>query len=221
MKRLLCSLVTVAIPVTTRCQTGTILGNTPMRFSWSYIIDITAGYSFTPSDYIQVTSVRSYGGDKVSIWTDSGERLIEQAVSGPSLTWTTTPLAAPITLSPHTTYYLSDHYVANSGIGGSYAPSWPTTFANGTVGQINYFSGYDAFPTIEYLPISGVAGEGPLIDLGYMVVPEPNTMTILVCGLLGLSCYKRWRREARDLGLLRTVPRRLTLGYFQKVLRDA
>jgi hypothetical protein len=44
--------------------------------------------------------------------------------------------------------------------------SWPTTFANGIVGQNFYYSFGDVFPTSVY----GSPGRGPLVDLRYRVV---------------------------------------------------
>src|SRR6185436_19255530 len=58
----------------------------------------TFGYSFTPSQDIEVTHVRSYFGTKVSIWTDSGILLASKTVSGAGGSWTETPLSIPIVL---------------------------------------------------------------------------------------------------------------------------
>ena len=176
------SLAGGALPLTTYSQTHTILGDVEPLGSFLYAFDITAGYTFTPSHSIQVTAVRSFSGDKVSIWSDAGVRLLEQPVSGPGWAWTTVPLATPITLSPNTTYYLSDHFTGWVGV--NYAYAWPATFDHGTVGQDLYFSGYDAFPIGLYSPYS--SNGGPLVDLSYVVVPEPSILAILVCGLVGL-----------------------------------
>jgi hypothetical protein len=124
---------------------------------------MTLGYAFTPNTNVQVISVRGYNTDKVSIWTDSGTFLGSQAVSA-SGSWTEASLASPITLSAGTTYRVGAHIPA--GMYGYFrTTSWPTTFANGTVGQNFYWSYGDVCPTSVY----GTA-EGPLVDLRYQVV---------------------------------------------------
>ena len=82
---------------------------------------MTHGYSFTPSTNLQVTAVRCYSSDKVSIWTDSGTLLASQAVSSCG-SWTEAALAAPVTLSAGTTYRVTAHY---SGDTTGYYPDGP------------------------------------------------------------------------------------------------
>jgi hypothetical protein len=125
--------------------------------------EMTLGYAFTPNTNVQVTAVRSYGGDKVSIWTDSGTLLGSQSTSS-SGSWVETPMATPVTLAAGTTYRVGARIPA--GTDGYYRDaSWPATFANGTVGQNFYWTYGDVFPTSVY-----GTSQGPLVDLRYRVV---------------------------------------------------
>jgi hypothetical protein len=140
----------------------TIIGNLTWS-SYIYGSEMTLGYAFTPTTNVQVTAVHGYNTDKVSIWTDSGTLLGSQAVSA-SGSWTEAALASPIALSAGTTYRVGAHLP--SGMNGYFRTSgWPTTFANGTVGQSFYYSYGDVCPASVY----GTA-EGPLVDLRYQVV---------------------------------------------------
>jgi hypothetical protein len=148
---------------------GVILGNLSWTQAESSSGGLTHGYAFTPSTNILVTSVRTYGGDKVSIWTDSGTPLVSQAVSS-SGSWVEVPLATPITLSAGTTYRVTTHVGAN--VYGYYTSPWPTSFPNGAVGQNFYWAYGDVFPTMVQHP-----NNGPLVDLRYSVVFS-NSITI-------------------------------------------
>jgi hypothetical protein len=139
----------------------TIIGN--LGYNWSLSgSELTLGYSFTPNTNLLVTAVRSYSSDMVSIWTDSGTLLASQSTSV-SGSWIETPLATPITLFAGTTYRVGADIPA--GTSGYYqTASWPTTFANGTVGQNFYYSYGDVFPNTVY-----GTSQGPLVDLRYAV----------------------------------------------------
>jgi hypothetical protein len=141
---------------------GTLIGNLTPSGGWSSSSGLTHGYAFTPSTNIQVTAVRAYTGDKVSIWTDSGSNLVNQAISG-SGSWTEAALATPVILFAGTTYRVTAHYGKN--VVGWYQSTWPTTFANGAVGQAFYTAYGDTFP-VQVL----ANNQGPLIDLRYQVV---------------------------------------------------
>ena len=130
---------------------------TDPTYDWTY------GYSFTPNTNLQVIAVRTYSGTKVSIWTETGTLLAEQNVTSPPRTWTETPLTTPITLSAGTTYRLSVYQPMGTTNYYAYYGNWPTTFANGTVGQNYYYAYSDGFP---YNPFDAT-GIGPLIDLHY------------------------------------------------------
>ncbi len=140
---------------------ATIIGNltSPSYLSGS---EMTHGYMFTPSTNVQVTAVRGYYTDKVSIWTDSGTLLGSQNVSAFG-SWVEASLATPITLLAGIAYRVSAHIPA--GTRGYYrTTSWPGTFANGTVGQSFYYSYGDVFPTTVF-----GTSQGPLVDLRYRV----------------------------------------------------
>ena len=85
--------------------------------------------------------------------------------------WVEAPLATPITLAAGTTYRVSAHIPAGTD-GYFRTTSWPTNFANGTVGQNFYYSYGDMFPTTVY-----GTGEGPLVDLRYSVTFS-NSITV-------------------------------------------
>jgi hypothetical protein len=140
----------------------TIIGNLTGS-SYIYGSEMTLGYAFTPGTNLQVTSVRGYTTDKVSIWTDSGTLLGSQTVAA-SGSWAEAALVSPIMLSAGTTYRVGAHLPA--GMNGYYRTSaWPTTFANGTIGQNFYYSYGDVCPT----SIRSTS-QGPLVDLRYQVV---------------------------------------------------
>ena len=104
--------------------------------------DYTLGYSFTMNTNAYVTHVRSYFGDKVSIWNDSGQILATQAVVSVPGTWVDTPLSSPVFLSAGATYLVAVHeYQAEY----FWSESLPNTFANGTIHETLWDSG-DVFP---------------------------------------------------------------------------
>ncbi|HVM47112.1 MAG TPA: immunoglobulin domain-containing protein, partial [Candidatus Acidoferrum sp.] len=141
---------------------ATIIGSLSYN-SWISGSEMTLGYAFTPSTNVQVIAVRGYNTDKVSIWTDSGVLLGSQAVSA-SGSWTESAMASPVTLSAGTTYRVGSHLP--SGMNGYYrSGGWPTTFANGAVGQNFYYSYGDVCPTTVH-----ATSAGPLVDLRYQVV---------------------------------------------------
>ena len=150
-------------------SSGTIIGNLNANATLGGS-EMTHGYAFTPATNVLVTAVRSYSSDQVSIWTDSGTLLGSQSTSS-SGAWVETPMAAPITLSAGTTYRVSAHIPAGTP-GYVRTASWPTTFANGTVGQNFYWSYGDVFPTSVY-----GTSQGPLVDLRYSVAFS-NSITI-------------------------------------------
>jgi hypothetical protein len=166
---------------------GTIIGNLSPS-AWLYGAEMTHGYSFTPNAYLQVTAVRGYSTDRVSIWTDSGTLLASQYVSAPD-SWTESALLTSVTLAAGTTYRVSAHIPAGD-YGYFRQSSWPTVFANGTVGQNFYYSYGDVFPTSVYR-----TGQGRLVDLRYVVVPEPEASTLIAGALLLLFRAGALRRR--------------------------
>ena len=147
-------------------STNTLVGNlgdsqpqTDYNYNWTF------GYAFTPNTNLQVISVRSYSGSKVSIWTDTGTFVASQNVTSPPAVWTETPLDTPITLSAGTTYRLSVYYpTGTTRYATLYYGEWPATFANGTIGQNYYYISTDGFPN----SVAGT-GIGPFLDLRYTV----------------------------------------------------
>ena len=103
----------------------------------------TCGYSFTPTNEITITHVRSYSGTKVSIWTDAGVLLVSQPVSGTVGVWTETPLSTPLKLTAGVRYRVGV-YSPNSNV--YYAINATNVFPAGTVDQ-GYLIFGDAFPT--------------------------------------------------------------------------
>ena len=147
-------------------STNTIVGNlgasqsdTDPTNNWTY------GYAFTPNTNLQVISVRTYSGSKVSIWTDTGTLLAEQSITSPPGTWTETALGTPLTLFAGTPYRVSVYCPAGTTSYYTYwVGEWPSTFANGTVDQNYYYSFADGFPS----SVLGT-GIGPFLDLRYTV----------------------------------------------------
>ncbi|MGA2241282.1 MAG: LamG-like jellyroll fold domain-containing protein [Verrucomicrobiota bacterium] len=119
----------------------------------------TWGYSFTPTNELAVTHVRSYFGTKVSLWTGTGVLLASQNVAGTAGTWTETALGTPVTLAAGSSYvvaaYVPDavyYWITRSVIG----------FPNGTINQ-SLFSRIDTFPT------NITTGVWPMVGLRYTV----------------------------------------------------
>jgi hypothetical protein len=138
--------------------TNTILGNVTPEYSSSG--NWTLGNSFTPTNNLTVTSVRSYFGSEVFIWTSSGTLLASEPVSGVLGTWVETPLATPLQLSAGNTYVVA----AYTDDGEYYwSDELPTNFPNGTINEALYASG-DAFPTYDDSDVHWW-----FVDLGYTV----------------------------------------------------
>jgi hypothetical protein len=105
----------------------------------------TVGYSFTPNINMLVTAVRSYFGNRVSIWTNTGTLLASQSLSGSVQTWLTGQLSTPIALQAGVTYRIGAYTNGQASYYGS------NMSANVPYGVIN--AGYEipgaAFPTIS------------------------------------------------------------------------
>jgi len=103
--------------------------------------DYTLGYLFTVDTNSYITHVRSYFGDKVSIWNHSGQLLAAQAVVSVPGAWVDTPLSSPLFI-PAGTYLVAAHeYQAEY----FWSDNLPNTFANGTINETFWDSG-DVFP---------------------------------------------------------------------------
>jgi Glucuronyl esterase, fungi len=101
------------------------------------------GYSFTPNANLKVTHVRHFFGDKVSVWTASGQLLASQNVVSVSGTWVDTPLPAPLILFSGETYVLAVHEIAVERF---WSYTLPAIFPHGTINQ-SYLDSGDKFPT--------------------------------------------------------------------------
>jgi hypothetical protein len=158
--------VTLSAATTGVLSTNTIVGSlgasqtqTDHSYNWTF------GYAFTPNTNLQVISVRTYSGSKVTIWTDGGTFITSQNVTSPAGVWTETPLDRPITLSGGATYRLTVYYpIGTTQYATHYVGEWPTIFTNGTVGQSYYYISTDGFPNSV-----GGTGVGPFLDLRYTV----------------------------------------------------
>ena len=146
-------------------STNTIVGHLDDYHSITdNINNWTFGYAFTPSTTLQILSVRTYSGSKVTICTDGGTLITSQNVTSPAGVWTETPLDTPVTLSGGATYRVVDYYPA--GTAWYVTHEWPANFANGTVGKNCYYAFGDVCPN------SGVwaTNLGLLLDLRYRVL---------------------------------------------------
>ena len=150
-------------------RTNTFFGNIAYTVTHSSG-NFTFGYSFTPNTNILVTTVRSYFGTKVSIWTDAGVLLASQNVTSVPGTWVETPLSTPVQLLAGQTYRLG----VFTGGGISYGRFDQTsTYPDATINQA-YYTTADGFPTL-YDSIHYA-----FVDIRYTVglsVPLPVTPT--------------------------------------------
>jgi hypothetical protein len=104
--------------------------------------DYSLGYSFTANTNLYVTHVRSYFGDKVSIWNNNGQLLASTNVTSVPGTWVDTPLSSPLFIPAGVTCRLATH---EYGVEYFWSQSLPNTFANGTINETFWDSG-DVFP---------------------------------------------------------------------------
>ena len=112
--------------------TNTILNSPSPEQSLTDGYEYVLGYSFTPTNNLKVTDVMSYFGDKVSIWTASGQLLASQNVVRVPGTWVDTPLPAPLVLPAGATYLVMVH---ENGVQYFWSADLPTTFPDGTINQ--------------------------------------------------------------------------------------
>jgi hypothetical protein len=122
--------------------TNIILGPPVQPDSYFDGLDLTLGYSFTPGTNLVVTGVRSYFGDKVSLWTDNGVLVVTQNVASVPGTWVDTPLTTPVLLFAGVAYRIGVH---ENGITYNFDDYVQSSFANGTINAAWVGSG-DAFP---------------------------------------------------------------------------
>lgn len=123
--------------------TNTLLDSPSPEQSVSDPGEYVFGYSFTPSANLKVTDVRTYFGDKVSIWTTNGQLVVSQNVTSLAGAWANTPLPAPLVLFADTTYIITTH---ENGLQYFWSVDLPTTFPDGTINQ-SWWDNGDVFPT--------------------------------------------------------------------------
>jgi len=166
--------------------------------------EYTFGYSFTPDTNLVVTAVRSYFGDKVSLWTDNGELLASQNVTSVPGTWVETPLADPVVLFAGVTYVVGVHLNNNDTNNDTvyWDDSQPTTFPDGTINQDWYETG-DVFPD---QPQPGIQ---ILVDVRYGTNVESVPLSPVVSGNFN---YGTWSgsvavlQPAADVTLQSSIP---------------
>jgi hypothetical protein len=125
-------------------RTNTFFGNIAYTVTHSPG-NFTFGYSFTPNTNILVTTVRSYFGTKVSIWTDAGVLLTSQNVTSVPGTWVETPLSTPVLLLAGQTYRLGVFTGGGTGYG---RLDQASTYPDATINQA-YYTTADGFPTLD------------------------------------------------------------------------
>jgi hypothetical protein len=145
--------------------TNTILNSPGAQYSADDATEYVLGYMFTPSANLTVTAVRTYFGDKVSLWTAGGQLLASQNVVSVPGTWVDTPLPAPVVLAAGATYIITTHEDQTYYFGGNL----PATFANGTINQSMFDYG-DVFPTITD------SAQWYLVDMRYSTDVSSATM---------------------------------------------
>jgi hypothetical protein len=122
--------------------TNTILNSPSAEQSTTDGFEYVLGYSFTPNTNLKVTGVRSYFGDKVTIWTASGQLVASQSVVSTPGTWVDTPLPGPVTLFAGGTYVIVAH---ENGVQYYWSTDLPAVFADGTINQSEWDIG-NGFP---------------------------------------------------------------------------
>jgi hypothetical protein len=116
--------------------------SSPSGDPYSYSGEYVLGYSFTPSTNLVVTAVRSYFGDKVSLWTDNGMLLASQNVVSVPGTWVETPLTNAVVLLASVTYRVGIH-INNATL--YWNDNLPATFPDGTINE-SWSAAGDTFP---------------------------------------------------------------------------
>lgn len=126
--------------------------------TWMGSGTMTEGYSFTPTNDLQVFQVRSFEGTNVSIWTANGTLVMSQTVPRAPGAWTTTTLASKVTLSAYNQYIIGVSYSYNDVF--YIITSALTAFANGAIGRplISYNDVYatPTYPDSDFAPVDMV-----------------------------------------------------------------
>ena len=146
-------------------QTNTFFQNRTHSFSGQTVAELTLAYAVTPITDLLVTHVRSYFGDKVSIWTDTGDLVVSQAVFSTPTVWRETQLPAPVTLRAGTRYRVSVHKTSSM----IYYEGGPEL-----VPEIGYFfqGSYSTFG--DAFPAGSLGISAPMVDLRYISALSPR-----------------------------------------------
>jgi arabinoxylan arabinofuranohydrolase len=150
----------------------TLLGSPSAQDYYSGNGEAVVGYSFTPNSNLVATAVRSYFGDKVELWTDSGMLLAAQSVASVEGTWVETPLTNAMVLLAGLTYRLGAHITNNGTL--YWDNTLAATFPDGTINASWSVAG-DTFPNV---PDSGQY----LVDLRYGTNVQSVPLTPVVSG---------------------------------------
>jgi len=84
---------------------------------------LTGGYAFTPMEDLLVTHVRHRFGDRVSIWTESGDLMVSQPVTSAPDAWRETPLSPPLHLRARHRYRIAAWSPATAYVAPGPAPA--------------------------------------------------------------------------------------------------
>jgi uncharacterized repeat protein (TIGR01451 family) len=154
---------TLALSAETLNQTSTtILGSVSHQTSAGAGTN-TTGYIFTPNQDLEVTHLKHYYGQRITIWNNVAQPLAELAITNVAGSWAETSLPAPLRLKAGLTYLVS---VTSVGAY-YYRTDIASTFTDGTIDQ-GMVAGSDSFPGApDY-------GRTFLVDFRYNVLRSVN-----------------------------------------------
>lgn len=135
-----------------------ILGNISPQFSAGAGTTNTMGYAFTPARDLEVTHLRHYFGNSITVWELPARALATLTITNAAGSWIESPMPAPLSLKAGTAYAIT--VTATNTF--YYRTDLTSTFADGTIDQGFYSSG-EGFPQVpEYT-------QAFLLDLRYTV----------------------------------------------------
>jgi hypothetical protein len=150
------------------------------------------GYSFTPDTNLVAAAVRSYFGDRVSLWTDNGVLLASRNVASIGGTWVETPLTNAVVLLAGVTYRVGVH-ITNGGTL-YFKDNLQATFPDGTINDSWSVAG-DSFP-------NGLDSGQYLVDLSYGTDVDSVAVSPVVSGNFN---YGTWSGSLAVLQLAANV----------------
>jgi hypothetical protein len=174
--------------------------------------DVTVGYSFTVgSQPISVGSLGFYDtasdglatSHMVGVWNTSGTLLASALVPAGTVGtldggFRFTSLGTQLALAANTKYYVAGESTSAS------SDSYPINASFTTDPSITYgntawtFNGSNTIPNGFAFPNNdpGVSGNPPELPVNFSIVPEPSSIGLLACGLIGLALARRRDRRA-------------------------